>query len=149
MTCSSIRIRRAGLDDLVRILEIERAGFGRHAWPRELFVEYMEDCGEVFLVAECGKRVAGYLIACLKGWRGELVSIAVDPAARRTGVGEALLRSALGRLRRRGAERVSLMVKVTNKGAAAFYLRFGFRHVRHVRGYYEDGRDGWLMIRPL
>jgi ribosomal-protein-alanine N-acetyltransferase len=39
------------------------------------------------------------------------------------------------------------MVRVTNREARAFYEKYGFRKVRTVRGYYEDGGDGWLMAR--
>ena len=43
-------IRRAGLADLDRILEIERSSFGREAYDRKLFAYYQERCGDLFLV---------------------------------------------------------------------------------------------------
>lgn len=36
-------------------------------------------------------------------------------------------------------------MRVSNETAIAFYRRFGFTRVRRVRGYYEDGEDGWRM----
>ena len=44
-------IRRAGLADLDRILEIERSSFGREAYDRKLFAYYQERCGDLFLVS--------------------------------------------------------------------------------------------------
>jgi ribosomal-protein-alanine N-acetyltransferase len=55
--------------------------------------------------------------------------------------------STLRRLRLRRIGRFGLMVKVTNREARAFYEKYGFRKVRTVRRYYEDGNDGWLMGR--
>jgi ribosomal-protein-alanine N-acetyltransferase len=187
---STFRVRRARLRDLDRILEIERASFGRHAYDRKLFADYWRKCGGLFLVA-CGdqitaemrrrgdktsevNRVAGnglfyrmgaaegaevrdfaetsrtggiwaYMISCTRGNTAELVSVAVDPQARRTGAGSALMDGTLRRLRRRGVRRVVLMVRVGNRGARRFYDGYGFREVRLVPGYYEDGADGWLM----
>jgi ribosomal-protein-alanine N-acetyltransferase len=71
----------------------------------------------------------------------------VDPKYRRKGAASALLESTIRRLRRRGVTRYSLMVKVSNRAARAFYEKYGFSKVRTVRGYYEDGSDGLLMLR--
>ncbi len=57
--------------------------------------------------------------------------------------------STLRRLRRRGATRLRLMVKVTNQRALAFYLKYGFRKTRRVARYYEDGADGFALSKDL
>jgi len=150
-------IRRARVADLDRIMGIERASFGSDAYDRNLFAAYTRKCGELFLVAECSQAVWGYALTCLaarksggvSGRRAELVSVAVDPAARRTGAAKALMDSTLRRLRLRGVSRLGLTVKVTNETARAFYERYGFEKVRIVRAYYEDGQDGWLMVKYL
>ena len=140
------RLRRADLD---RIMEIECASFGADAWDRKLFAEYFEACGELFLGAErCGK-IRGYLIACRRGHRAEVVSVAVDPACRGQGAASALMESVLRRLRLRRVARLFLMVKTTNHEARAFYEKYAFRKLRRVRRYYEDGSDGWLMARDV
>jgi [ribosomal protein S18]-alanine N-acetyltransferase len=143
-------IRRADLADLERIVQIENASFGAEAYERKLFAEYRNRCGELFLVAERRQRVWGYLIACRRGEAGaELVSVAVDPAARRSGAASALLESLFRRLRRRGVVRLNLMVRGTNRPAQAFYEKYGFRRRRKVPGYYEDGGDGIAMSREV
>ena len=140
------RLRRA---DLNRVLEIEHASFGDEAYDRNLFAEFFHKCGELFLVAEHGRKVRGYMIACIRGEQAELISVAVDPPARRRGAASALMESALRRLRRRGIARIGLMVRVTNDQARAFYERYGFEMVRRVSRYYEDGGDGWRMAKEL
>ena len=147
------RIRPAVPADLNRIVEIENASFGQEAYDRKLFADYLLRCGKLFVVLERGRRVHAYMITCMRGHapgsKAELVSVAVDPAARQTGAAAALLNSTLRRLRRRGATRLHLVVRVTNGPARALYEKYGFRRVRVVRGYYEDGGDGISMSRPV
>ncbi len=142
------RIRPCRLADLPAVMRIERASFRRDAYPRELFLEYHER-GALFLVAVARGEISGYALAVLQGARAELISIAVAPAYRRTGAGKSLMQSLLRRLRRAGAVRLNLIVKVTNHGAQRFYDWLGFQRVRRVPAYYEDGRDGLLLSRPL
>jgi len=91
------------------------------------------------------------MVTCIGGRsassRAELVSIAVNPKNRGKGIASALMDSTLRRLRRRGVCRFHLMVKVTNTAAIRFYERYGFHKSRIVRGYYEDGTDGWRMAK--
>jgi ribosomal-protein-alanine N-acetyltransferase len=143
--------------DLDAILQVEHASFGKDAYDRKLFAEYSHTCGELFLVAEGAakgaaersRRVCGYSLTCARADRAELVSIAVDPAARGKGIASTLLESTLRRLRRRKVARLSLMVRLTNVVARGFYEKYGFTKVRTVRGYYEDGGDGLLMRSVL
>jgi ribosomal-protein-alanine N-acetyltransferase len=138
-------VRRAGPSDLPGILAIERSGFGKWAWDRNLFAEYTRVCGELFLVALEADKVVGYCIGRIVRGIGSIESIAVAPAFRGKGASDALLRSLLRRLRARGAATVGLMVKESNHRARAFYERYGFRRIRRVPKYYEDGSPGLLM----
>lgn len=141
------QIRRLQARDLDRIQRIEHASFGEDAYDRNLFAEYRRKCGELFLVAVRGRRIWGYAITCTRPTfsTSEVISIAVDPSARQKGAASALLASTLRRLRRRQISRVTLMVKVTNRPARRFYQKWGFRKIRLVPGYYEDGADGIRM----
>jgi [ribosomal protein S18]-alanine N-acetyltransferase len=142
-------IRRAAARDLDRIGEIESASFGREAYDRKLFADYHRTCGPLFLVAERRGRICGYLLSCLRGAAAELISVAVAPEDRGNGTASALLDSLLRRLRRRGALRLRLVVRVRNRAARALYEKYGFRRVRRVPNYYEDGGDGIAMSRPV
>lgn len=146
-------IRQAVLADLDRIEEIETASFGAEAYDRKLFASYLERCRGLFLAAWRRRRLDAYMITCLRGGPGgaaaELVSVAVDPSSRQSGAASALLESTLRRLRRRGTRRLHLIVRVNNLPAQGFYRKYGFRRLRVVRGYYEDGGDGIAMTRPV
>lgn len=144
-------VRKLRASDLDRILEIEHASFGKDAYDRNLFAAFLDKCGDLFLVAERGWGVCGYMVTCIGGRpRGaELVSVAVDPKERGKGAASALIESTVRRLRLRGVTRLRLMVRVTNRKAVAFYGKYGFRKLRIVRGYYEGKGDAWLMAKVL
>jgi ribosomal-protein-alanine N-acetyltransferase len=149
-----ITVRRIRAQELDRILLIEDASFGEDAYDRNLFAEFLDNCGEFFLIAERQGCICGYVVACIRGMRqgvrsAELISIAVDPQSRGLGAASRMMDSLLGRLRYRGVDRLTLMVRVGNQPALAFYDKYRFRRVRIVRRYYEDGADGFLMTLSL
>ncbi|HZT33895.1 MAG TPA: ribosomal protein S18-alanine N-acetyltransferase [Bryobacteraceae bacterium] len=139
-----IRISRFRLAQLPRILAIENAAFPREAYNRQMFLELHRDCSPLFYIARYGHAIAGYMVTCTAGSHAEIVSIAVHPQFRQRGLGAALMRHTLRRLKPAGITQVDLMVRTTNAAAIAFYRRFGFRRARCVAGYYDDGADGIL-----
>jgi [ribosomal protein S18]-alanine N-acetyltransferase len=139
--------------DMDQLLRIERASFGADAYDRNLFAEFHHTCGELFLVAGGRGRICGYMVTTMRGRafpdRAEIVSVAVEPKSRGQGAASSLMRNTLRRLRLRGVTRLSLMVRQSNQGAYRFYERYGFRKLRRVPGYYEDGEDGLLMAATV
>jgi len=146
-------VRRFRLSDLDRIQRIEHLSFGKDAYDRNLFAEFFHNCGDLFLVAENGPDICGYMVTCIRGRdadaRAELVSVAIHPRHRRLGAASALMDSTLRRLRLRGVVRLALMVRTTNQKALSFYEKYGFHKIRIVRGYYEHEADGLLMAKNL
>ena len=68
----TIEIRPCRLADLDRILDIERASFGRDAYERNLFAEFFDKCRSLFVVAVRRSKVCGYMITCIRGDRAEV-----------------------------------------------------------------------------
>ncbi len=134
---------------LPRILRIERASFGKEAWPRKYFLELYGECRDYFMVAKVRGRIAGYAIACTEKRNAEIASLAVHPDYRRGGVGDALMRYTLRSLSQAGMRRVELMVRTNNTAGAQLYRSLGFRRVRLEPRYYEDGGDAFVMVRAI
>lgn len=142
---AGIKVHAFDRRNLNRIVDIERASFGRDAWPPQLFLDYWRESPQLFLVARKGRRIAGYSIT-VTGWRGaELESIAVDPPYRESGVAQALLDATVARLRAQRVAAIRLMVSTANEPAIRFYRQYGFARVRLVKNYYGAGRDAWRM----
>jgi ribosomal-protein-alanine N-acetyltransferase len=92
--------------------------------------------------------VAGFIVA-QNGAIGHVITIDVDPSARRAGVGSLLLRVAENRLRSVGARAVGLETAVDNVAALAFYKRHGYNVVRTWPRYYSNGVDALVMRKEL
>jgi len=141
----AVQIRRIEAEDLDRVLEIEQSSFGRDAWNRRLFLAYLRNRPELFLVAVRRRTVVGYAITVVRSKQAELESIAVDPRNRGSGIARGLASQTRLELRRRGVRNWWLMVDVENELAIRFYTRYGFERVRRSKGYYGAGRDAWRM----
>jgi [ribosomal protein S18]-alanine N-acetyltransferase len=146
---SAIEVRPFLRRHLERVLEIEEACFASDAYSREFFLDLYHECGGLFFVARRARRIAGYCVGCATGMAAELVSIAVAPEHQACGVGRALLRHLLIRLRRKHVRTLTLMVRVSNQEAISLYHSLGFRAVGRIPRYYEDRSDGLLMRKRL
>jgi len=79
------------------------------------------------------------------GLRGEdawIGGVGVVSAARRSGVGEALMRALHEQARERGVRRVWLEVIVENTGASALYEKLGYEPVQDVEVWTLPGAEG-------
>jgi ribosomal protein S18 acetylase RimI-like enzyme len=86
------------------------------------------------------------------GVRGEdswIGGVGVVPAARRSGVGEALMRELHDQARERGVRRVWLEVIFENTAAYALYEKLGYRVVRDVEVWSLPAEDGPAAARDV
>ena len=143
-------VRDACLADLARLLELEALFPGDRLAPRQ-FRRHLASPRARLRVAEADGRLAGYALVFLR--RGSTVarlySIVVDPVARGTGIGVALLRDACAQARRAGCRWLRLEVRTDNAAALALYRREGFEAFGRRQAYYADGCDAWRLQRAL
>jgi len=143
-----VALRRMAERDLVEILEIERASFPS-PWSRASFERELAAAWALPAVAVeetlAGERLVGYACAWNVADEVQLLTVAVHPARRRRGVGEALVRLVQQEAVARQARAVLLEVRVANVPARRLYARLGFRPTGLRRGYYGPGQDGVLM----
>jgi ribosomal-protein-alanine N-acetyltransferase len=145
MTTQPLTIRALGYSDLPQVIAIERRSFPT-PWSLAMFVLELSKPSGVCLAAVEEGRIVGYLICARYADVMHLMNIAVDPAARRRGVGTALLERMIERA---GFDQAyTLEVRPSNTGAIALYERFGFRSAGTRRRYYRDtGEDAVIMWR--
>ncbi len=91
----------------------------------------------------------GMLLARVTADEAEILTLAVEPRARRRGVGTTLLTKALAEAHRRGARAVLLEVSVGNTPARVLYDRAGFVEVGRRPRYYADGSDAMILRAVL
>lgn len=78
-----------------------------------------------------------------------LYSLVVDPAARGRGLGRILLADAEAQARRAGCRGLRLEVRQDNVAANALYATAGYRRLAALPAYYQDGGDGWRLVREF
>lgn len=91
----------------------------------------------------------GLIVGCIIGDRvidgGRVINLAVDPAARRQGIGAALLDAVERSLH---AGDMTLMVQQENSAARALYRKVGYVDELTFPSYYGPGRAGVRMRKP-
>src|SRR5512142_3256714 len=97
-------LRLAAKDDVDRVLEIEQEGFA-HPWSRELVERELEHAWSRLLLAEDGPGgpVVGYIVFWIVHDEVHVLNVATSLAARRRGIGRALMVAAEDEGLRRGA----------------------------------------------
>jgi ribosomal-protein-alanine N-acetyltransferase len=153
----TVQVRPVVQADLLPVVRIENASFPQ-PWPIAAFERYLDAPG--FLVAIGDRPVAGtvdsvpvvgFIVADVLREGGEQLGhvkdIAVHPDRRGQGVGSTLLEAGLAAIEP-DVTRSTLEVRATNDRAKRLYQRFGFRVTERDPGYYRDGEDALVMVRP-
>ena len=106
------------------------------AWTRTQIVGVLVMSGVWLTLARTEAGVVGFALSRAVADEAELLLLAVSPAARRRGVGGALLRSMIAEARGRGIAKVHLEVRASND-AIALYTSAGFVKTGERRAYYR------------
>jgi ribosomal-protein-alanine N-acetyltransferase len=140
-----LTIRPLAYSDLPQVIAIERRSFTT-PWSLAMFVLELSKPSGISLAAARGRHLQGFVICARYDEAWHVMSIAVDPPARRSGVAEALLVALFEQAGRDQA--YTLEVRPSNTPAIALYERFGFRSVGVRPRYYADtGEDAIIMWR--
>lgn len=143
-------MRDARAPDLARLLELEALFPGDRLTRRQLRRHIASSTARL-RVAEGAGCISGYALTFLRhgSAQARLYSLVVDPAARGSGLGAALVRDACIQSHEAGCRRLGLEVRTDNLAALALYQREGFAVVGRRTGYYADGCDAWRLQREL
>ncbi len=150
MTGGPLTVEPMTLEDLPRVLAIERASF-ESPWTEENFRHEIEQNPLAWnLVARADRKVVGFACAYVVADELMINDLAVDDGWRRRGAGGLLLSTLIDGARARRCARATLEVRPTNDPALALYTGAGFVVVGRRAGYYADsGEDALLMSCTL
>jgi [ribosomal protein S18]-alanine N-acetyltransferase len=159
LTETKFSIRQFEIRDLESVIEINRRCLPEN-YASFFFMDTFQSCPTAFIVAQAGTQAVGYImcrtehgfsdVKRLKFIRkGHIISIAVLPEFRRTGVGSDLVKSALTELRKLAAEECYLEVRAANESAIKLYEKLEFALAWKVPHYYADGAEALVMVASL
>lgn len=151
----ALRLRAAVHDDYPTLFKLDQACFAPGiAWSKTELEYFLKYPGNLSIVAENeAGRIVGFAIAGRQRRQGallgRLITIDVDQALRRRGVGHRLLEEIEAQLRGIGATAVLLEVAVDNTVAQEFYVQHGFARTGRIPGYYLGRIDALAMEKHL
>ena len=123
-------------------------------WPAREIASLGVGLGGFILVAEDEQgEIAGFILGRAIAGEAEILTLAVPPERRRSGIARALVEALAVQAQARGARTAYLEVAADNAPAIALYEQSGFSQVGLRRGYYRRGgsapADALVMSRPL
>jgi len=124
---TGLAIGEAGLADGEAVISLWKACGLTRPWndPLSDFRLALSTESSTVLAARDGEAMVGTIMVGFDGHRGWVYYLAVDPKARRTGLGRALISAAEAWLVARGCPKVQLMVRQDNAEALGFYEALG------------------------
>lgn len=138
--------------DLPSVLAIERVSFP-NPWPESTFRGEIQNRSISFpwvIVHEPDHQIVGYVIFWKIGEEVQINNIAIHPDFRRQGLGEWLLRQVISKVKRDGAQYITLEVRQSNLAAQALYRKLGFKPIGLRRFYYSNPvEDALVMMLDL
>lgn len=123
-----MRISELGPDDIAEVVAMWEACGLTRPWNDPVTDAERALAGptSTILGLRCGGDLLGTVMAGIDGHRGWIHYLGVAPQHRRSGRGRALMAAAEDWLRERGAPKVQLMVRSTNRDVVDFYTALGY-----------------------
>lgn len=148
----SFTIRPATVDDLGRLVALERVIFESDAWSESLWRSELESPHTFYLVVartDAPAALLGYAgLLSLPGAKdGDVQTIGLLEEARGRGLGRELLTRLHDEARQRGVREMFLDVRVDNPVAQSLYRSFGYEEIAVRKGYYQPDNVDALVMR--
>lgn len=141
-------IRRMQEDDLAAVLEIEALSFS-NPWSDNTFRGEIQNTAISFplvVVRRPGNDVVAYIIFWHVQDDVQVNNIAVHPDCRGLGLGEALMRFAIAKVRQAGAAFMTLEVRASNTAATGLYKKLGFEALGTRKNYYTKPDEDAVVM---
>jgi len=146
----AILVRQYEGKDFARLHKLDQVCFPPGiSYSRWSLHYYLSLPGAVCLVAEEGKRLAGFILAEENPPLGHIITLDVAESFRRRGVGTMLLNEMEEHFVFQGVHSVLLETSVENASGIAFWKRHGYRTEAMVKKYYLGKIDAYEMRKKL
>ena len=116
-------------------------------WSEAAIAPELENPLSLWLVAEQGDTLLGYVGSQSVPPEADMMNLAVAPEARRQGIAEALVHALEAALREKGTESLTLEVRVSNLPARTLYEKLGFEPVGLRKNYYFHPKEDACILR--
>ena len=137
--------------DVPEVKALEDVLFPVDAWTHEMFHNELAEVGisREVMVARLAGKIVGYVSLRFVGDEGDVVTIAVNPAVQKQGVGTLMMDWLETSAKVRRVKNLFLEVRGDNIPAVAMYLARDFERIDLRRNYYGTGVDAYVMRKRL
>jgi len=145
---TGFRLRKMELGDVGQVVEIEKLSFPT-PWSAYAFTCEVLDNNFAYyfvLTLEDSEAVIGYGGMWIILDEAHITNIAVAPPYRGKRLGEYLLKNMMLTALAKGADRITLEVRVSNTSAQKLYNRLGFEAAGLRKGYYVDTKEDAIIM---
>ena len=142
-------IRRASLDDLRSIFEIDGACSLAAHWSESHYRDVIQQRTRLTLVADDNGNVIAFLVASTATEEWELENIAVAPRLQRKGVGRALMKALIDHAQGSNASEIRQEIRASNLAAHRLGQSMGFVQEGRRKNYYHDPSEDALLFKYL
>lgn len=138
-------LRFAVPEDLPRIATLMASAEQAPHWTDAMYLKRIGE--ESVLLANVDRHLVGALVfSTASPGEWEIENIVVDPALRKQGIGQALIRELGTRAKELGGIRIHLEVRESNAAAIALYRKLGFAETTRRRAYYRNPDEDALLF---
>ena len=139
-------IVRMSESHVAQVAELEKICFS-DPWSENSVASELKNKLALWLVAEEGDRVAGYIGSQTCGDESDVMNVAVHPDFRRRGIAEALVNALVEELKAIGSHCLTLEVRASNVPAISLYEKLGFTEIGRRKNYYRNPIEDALILR--
>jgi [ribosomal protein S18]-alanine N-acetyltransferase len=131
--------------DLPRIATLMSSAEQAPHWTDAMYLKRIGE--ESVLLANIDRHLVGALVfSAASPGEWEIENVVVDPALRKQGIAQALIRELGTRAKERGGIRIHLEVRESNEAAIALYRKVGFVETTRRRSYYRNPEEDALLF---
>lgn len=141
-------IRKASLDDLQTIVDLENKVFGHTLGYAFLKQELLENEFSRMYVYTKNNQIIGYLSYRQIDTNADILNFLVDTPFQNQGIGKSLFEHVLLDMKEDGVNSLVLEVRTSNERAICFYKKYGATIVTTIKNYYET-EDAYMMYMEV
>ena len=144
-------IREMTLQDVPVVAEIEKACFSL-PWSEQSLIDSVERADTLFLVCEENVTsteavITGYIGMYLSFDEADITNVAVAPAHRKKGYGQAIVSRAIELAKEKQLEMILLEVRVSNVPAISLYKKLGFEEIGVRKNFYQHPVEDAMLMK--
>ena len=144
MSCPILPLTPANLPG---VAELERLCFPHEPWSENALSTLCREHGTGFVALSADNVPLAYVGMTYAADEGSITNVATHPAARRQGLGRAVVSALLAHAPSLGLSDVYLEVRLSNEAAIALYRALGFEEIGRRKHFYRFPTEDALLMK--